>query len=202
MENIFLFGASYHGKVIKEICDDQKIQIEAFIDDSPKDKFLLDIPIISLEKFKGSINTKTLISIGNNNTRKKISEKFKFKYISIVHSKATISDSVKIDVGTTVMAGAIINVDTKIGKHGIINTGAVIEHDCKIGDFVHISPNATVTGNVSIGEGTHLGAGATVIPNIKIGKWVTIGAGAVIIKDIPDYAVVVGNPGKIIKYNY
>ena len=36
--------------------------------------------------------------------------------------------------------------------------------------------------------------------NIKIGKWVTVGAGAVIIKDIPDYAVVVGNPGRIIKY--
>ena len=50
-----------------------------------------------------------------------------------------------------------------------------------------------------MGEGTHIGAGATIIPNLKIGKWATIGAGAVVIKDVPDYAVVVGNPGRIIK---
>jgi len=50
-------------------------------------------------------------------------------------------------------------------------------------------------------EGPHVGAGAVVIPNIIIGKWVTIGAGAVIIKDIPDFAVVVGNPGRVIKIN-
>ena len=56
-------------------------------------------------------------------------------------------------------------------------------------------------GNVEIGEGTHIGSGAIVIPNVVIGKWAVIGAGAVIIKDVPDYAVVVGNPGKIIKYN-
>jgi acetyltransferase-like isoleucine patch superfamily enzyme len=46
-----------------------------------------------------------------------------------------------------------------------------------------------------------VGIGAVVIPKISIGKWVTIGAGAVIIRDVPDFAVVVGNPGKIIKYN-
>lgn len=36
---------------------------------------------------------------------------------------------------------------------------------------------------------------------VKIGKWVTIGAGTVVLNDVPDYAVIVGNPGKIIKYN-
>ncbi|MFC0184902.1 DapH/DapD/GlmU-related protein [Pseudarcicella hirudinis] len=68
-------------------------------------------------------------------------------------------------------------------------------------DFVHISPNACICGGVSIGEGTHIGAGAIVIQGISIGRWATIGAGAVIVKNVPDYAVVVGNPGKIIKYN-
>ena len=38
-----------------------------------------------------------------------------------------------------------------------------------------------------------------VIPNINIGKWCVIGAGAVITKDVPDYSLVVGIPGKIIK---
>jgi acetyltransferase EpsM len=46
-----------------------------------------------------------------------------------------------------------------------------------------------------------IGIGAILIPGITIGKWVTIGAGTVVLSDVPDYAVVVGNPGKIIKYN-
>jgi acetyltransferase EpsM len=54
---------------------------------------------------------------------------------------------------------------------------------------------------VFVGEGTQVGIGACVIQGVKIGKWATIGAGAVIINDVPDYAVVVGNPGKVIKFN-
>jgi acetyltransferase EpsM len=38
-----------------------------------------------------------------------------------------------------------------------------------------------------------------VIQGITIGKWATIGAGAVILSDVPDYATVVSNPGRIIK---
>ena len=46
-----------------------------------------------------------------------------------------------------------------------------------------------------------MGIGAVIIQGVKIGNWVTIGAGTIILNDVPDYAVIVGNPGKIIKYN-
>ena len=97
------------------------------------------------------------------------------------------------------------NVNDVFLKHKpdvIINTAAIIEHDCNLEDFVHVSPSATLSGNVSVGTGTLIGTGAIVIPNIKIGNWCTIGAGAVIIDDVPDGATVIGNPAKIIKYNY
>lgn len=68
-----------------------------------------------------------------------------------------------------------------------------------LGDFVHISPNAALSENVEIGEGSHIGVGASVIQGVKIGKWCTVGAGAAIINDVPDYSVVVGVPGRIIK---
>ena len=48
-------------------------------------------------------------------------------------------------------------------------------------------------------EGTHIGAGATVIPEVTIGKWCIIGAGAVITQNLPDYSMVVGVPGKVIR---
>jgi sugar O-acyltransferase (sialic acid O-acetyltransferase NeuD family) len=200
MYKICLFGASGHGKVIKDIIESSKGKVEAFFDDSPNTNILLEIPVFTSDKIKNFSNNKFVVSIGDNLIRQKVSKKLAVEYISVVHSFATVSDSVRIKEGTVVMAGTIINASTKIGKHCILNTNSVVEHDCKIEDFVHISPSATVNGNVGVGEGTHVGAGAVIIPNITIGKWVTIGAGAVVINDIPDYAIVVGNPAKIIKY--
>jgi acetyltransferase-like isoleucine patch superfamily enzyme len=68
-------------------------------------------------------------------------------------------------------------------------------------DYVHIAPRVVLCGNVQIGTGTLVGAGATVIPGKKIGRWVTIGAGSVVTRDIPDYAVAVGHPARVIKFN-
>lgn len=201
MSKICLFGASGHGKVVKEIALSNALEVVAFFDDAPKPPFLCKTPVLSKGEIEKYLNNSFVISIGNNKIREKISSENKYSYTTLIHKKSIISSSVKIDKGTVVMAGAIINTDVEIGKHVIINTNAIVEHDCFIGDFVHISPNATITGNVAINKGTHVGAGAVVIPNIKIGKWVTIGAGSVVIKDVPDYAVVAGNPSKIIKYN-
>jgi sugar O-acyltransferase (sialic acid O-acetyltransferase NeuD family) len=99
------------------------------------------------------------------------------------------------------MAGVSINSGVNVGKHSIINTNSCIDHDCVLNDFVHVSPNAALAGSVTVGEGTHIGISACVIQGIKIGTWATIGAGAVVVDDVPDYAVVVGNPARIIKYN-
>tara|TARA_R110001632_G_scaffold63953_2_gene152398 strand:+ start:10920 stop:11531 length:612 start_codon:yes stop_codon:yes gene_type:complete len=201
MNKICLFGASEQGKVVKDVAASNGRKIEVFFDDNPKREFIYDVPVYLSERIKDYQHFKFLISIGDNRIRKIISEKIKTSFAILIDKTAITAKSVFIDEGSVVMAGVIINADVKIGKHVIINTAAVVEHDCKIGDFVHISPSVTITGNVSIGEGSHIGAGSVIIPNITIGKWATIGAGSIIIKNIPDYAVVVGNPGKIIKYN-
>lgn len=200
MNKICLFGASGHGKVVLETIESKGYKVLAFVDDNPLYDKVLGVSVFDPNKLKDFFSGKFIISIGDNTIRKKISKQFKLEYTKAVHHKSVVSKSVEIKEGTVVMAGAVINAATKIGEHCIINSNAVVEHDCAISDFVHISPNATITGNVSIGEGTHVGAGAIIIPNLKIGKWVTIGAGAVVLKDIPDYAVAVGNPAKIIKY--
>ncbi len=199
-KEVYLYGSSGHGKVIKEIANNSNVNVVAFVDDNPKSNILLNVPVFKTSQLEDVIDNKQfVISIGNNKIRKIISEKLSKISDAIIDTSAQISNFVTIGKGTVVMPSVVINPDTNIGAHVILNTGAIIEHDCKIGDFAHISPNATITGGVSVGEGTHIGAGAIVIPGIKIGKWVTVGAGAVIINDIPDYTTVVGNPGKIIK---
>ncbi|WP_299115573.1 acetyltransferase [uncultured Winogradskyella sp.] len=201
MSKICLYGASGHGKVVKDVASSINIVVEVFVDDNPQNGFIDDICVVTSKEMQAYKENKFVISIGNNQLRKLISKKIINGFTTLIHKTATISSKVTIEEGTVIMNSSIINADTSIGKHVIINTAAVIEHDCQIEDFVHISPNATITGNVHIGEGSHIGAGAIIIPNITVGKWVTIGAGAVIISDVPDYAVVVGNPGKIKKYN-
>ncbi|TGN26699.1 acetyltransferase [Empedobacter tilapiae] len=196
---MYLYGASGHGKVIVEIAEENNINIEGFLDEDLSKNQLLNYPIINELPDK---NIEVVISIGNNQVRKKIAEEnTQFSYLILIHPKAVISKRATIKEGTVIMTGVSINSEVKIGKHCIINTNASIDHDCIIDDFAHISPNVALAGNVEVGEGTHVGIGACVIQGVRIGKWCTIGAGAVIIKDIPDYAVAVGNPAKILKYN-
>ena len=199
---MYLFGASGHCKVIIDIINENYLfEIKAIIDDDPKLDAIFGIDVIKTVHFKFDLDDNLFIAIGNNFIRKKITEKYPLKYPVLIHPKAIVASSVSIGEGSVVMAAAIINPDVVVAKQCIINTGAIIEHDCVLNDFVHISPNVALAGNVKIGEGTHVGIGSCVIQGVVIGKWVTIGAGAVIIKDVPDYAVVVGNPGRIIKYN-
>jgi sugar O-acyltransferase (sialic acid O-acetyltransferase NeuD family) len=195
---MYLYGASGHCKVIIEILRSENVAIEAVHDDNAVADTILGVPVrpVSFSPLYESI-----ISIGNNSIRKKIAEKLNTRFAVAIHKSAIVSPSSTVGKGTVVMAGAAINADSVIGSHCIINTGAVVEHDCTIGDYAHISPNAALAGNVSVGEGTQIGIGSAVIQGVKIGKWVTVGAGCVIIRDVPDYAIVVGNPGRIIKYN-
>lgn len=198
---MYLYGAKGHAKVVIELLELSGKKIDGLFDDNGEIVALSGYKVSSPPGKDEKITAEVVISIGDNEARKRISERFKFQYASVVHPKALVSLRSIIGEGTVVMGNATINCSTKIGKHVIVNTSASIDHDCIIEDFAHISPNATLCGNVHIGEGTHVGAGAVIIPGIKIGQWVTIGAGAVVITNIPDYAVVVGVPAKILKYN-
>jgi len=142
-----------------------------------------------------------VIAIGNNQIREKIAQVISHRPGSIIHPSVTVDTKVHIDEGTVMLHGAIIQRDVNIGKHVIVNTGASIDHDCSIHDFSHIAPHATLCGNVEIGYGTLVGAGSVIHPGVKIGKWCTIGIGAAVMRDVPDFSVVIGNPGRVIKKN-
>lgn len=196
---MFLYGASGHGKVIAEIAEMQKINIEGFIDANESIISLLDYEVY--HKIP-SVAESLFISIGDNSIRKRIYlENKNLHYPILIHPDSQITKRIKMGQGTVVMAGVTINCDTSVGEHCIINTNASIDHDCSLEDFVHISPNVALAGGVYIKEGAHIGIGASIIPGIKIGKWSVVGAGSVVIKDVPDFAVVVGNPSRIIKFN-
>lgn len=201
MDKYYLYGASGHGKVILEILQCNHLSVAGVFDDSVKGLMFGSIPLLGAftnEKInKGFL----IISVGDNAARKMLVQKTGASFGRAIHPASVISTSAFIGEGTAVMAGAVVNAEAVIGNHVILNTNSSIDHHCVIEDYVHIAPNTALAGAVKVGEGSLLGIGTAVIPGVKIGKWCTIGAGSVVIADLPDYAVAVGAPAKIIKYN-
>jgi acetyltransferase-like isoleucine patch superfamily enzyme len=62
-----------------------------------------------------------------------------------------------------------------------------------------ISHQGITAQGISIGSGSWIGSGAIILDGVKIGRNVVIGAGAVVSKDVPDYAVAVGNPARVVR---
>lgn len=146
------------------------------------------------------------IGIGNPILRKKMFEKFtQIGGIptSTISLDAKIgSKEISIGFGTNILDGAIISNSVTIGIGCMIYYNAILTHDCIIGDFVEISPSAILLGRCTVGSYAQIGANAIILPDISVGINVIIGAGAIITKNVPDNAVVYGNPAKIKRYSY
>jgi acetyltransferase-like isoleucine patch superfamily enzyme len=66
---------------------------------------------------------------------------------------------------------------------------------------VFFSYGVNVGASINLERNVFCGAGSTIMTGVKnVGKNSLIGAGALVVKDLPDYAIVVGNPAKILKY--
>jgi sugar O-acyltransferase (sialic acid O-acetyltransferase NeuD family) len=142
-----------------------------------------------------------IIAIGDNSIRKKVAERTRHAFTNAIHPSVILSKFATLGNGNMLLHGSIVQAQSRIANHVIINTGTNVDHDCVIEDYVHLAPGVVLCGCVSVGEGAFIGAGTVVIPGKKIGAWATVGAGSVVISDIPEFAVAVGNPAKVIKYN-
>ncbi|MGK0378070.1 acetyltransferase [Patiriisocius sp. Uisw_017] len=198
MKEIQVYGAGGHSfAVIELIRALEEYTPTSIVDDKPNCGTLLGIPV---KKFTKKDSTKTsAIAIGNNKSRKKVFEQLSGDFPIFVHPSAVVYPSAKIGQGCVVFPNSVIDADVHLDEFCIVNNNATVSHNVRLGKFVHIAIQASICGGVEIGEGTLIGAGSIILPETKIGKWVTIGAGAVVTKDIPDNALVYGNPGKIIK---
>ncbi|GAB5400302.1 MAG: acetyltransferase [Aureisphaera sp.] len=199
MNDLILYGAGGHSFAMVELIRSiNGLQVQHIYDDAPRNDFILGVPV---SKYNGQELNKAsvCISVGNNEVRKKLSQKINADFPILMHPSAVVYPSAEIGLGTTIMAQAVIDASVSLGRFCIVNHNATVAHNAVVGDYCHIAINAAIAGGVTIGEGTLVGAGSVVLPGIKVGVGVVIGAGAVVTKDIPNGATVYGNPGKIIK---
>jgi len=144
---------------------------------------------------------------------------------AIVEEGAQLGEGTRIWHFAHVRKGAKIGKNGNIGKDVYIDTNVVIGDNCKIQNFASLYHGLTVGNDVFIGphvcftndiyprakiwsddkiaktvvkDGASIGANSTIVAGITIGKYAMIGAGSVVTKDVPDYALVVGNPARVV----
>jgi len=127
-----------------------------------------------------------------------------------------VGDETKIGAFVEIQKNAKVGRRCKISSHTFICEGVTIEDEVFIGHnvtFVNDSfPRATSgTGVLQteqdwkvevtlVKKRASIGSGATVLANVVIGENALIGAGCVVTRDVPANAIMVGNPGKVVRY--
>ncbi|MBM4133202.1 MAG: N-acetyltransferase [Nitrospira sp.] len=122
-----------------------------------------------------------------------------------------------------IMKGAVVGKDCSIGQNVFIGAGAVVGDGVKIQNNVSVYDRVTLEDHVFCGpsmvftnvinprshisrkqeyratlirQGATLGANATILCGLTIGRFAFIGAGAVVTRDVSDFALITGNPGR------
>lgn len=121
----------------------------------------------------------------------KIGRNCNFGQNIVVSPGCTIGDNVKVQNNVSIYTGVILEDDVFCGPSmvftNVINPRSHIERKDEYRE-------------TRVGRGASIGANATIVCGHDLGKYCFIGAGAVITREVPDYALVVGNPGRLVGY--
>ena len=131
-----------------------------------------------------------------------------------INNTTVIGKNCKIHRNIYLDDGVVVGDFVKIQDNVMIPSGVTIETGVFIGPSVSFTNDKNPRSITPIGElkdstnwiesktivkhGASIGANATIVCGVTIGEWAMIGAGTVVIKDIPNHALVVGNPANII----
>lgn len=144
---------------------------------------------------------------------------------SYIDDNVDIGSKTKIWHFSHILANTKIGMNCSLGQNVVVGPNVRVGNDVKIQNNVSIYDGVTLEDNVFcgpscvftnvinprseivrkeeykktiVGKGASIGANATIVCGNNLGKYCFIGAGAVVTKDIPDFALVAGNPAKII----
>jgi UDP-2-acetamido-3-amino-2,3-dideoxy-glucuronate N-acetyltransferase len=121
------------------------------------------------------------------------------------------------EIGKNCSVGQNVNIgnNVKIGNHVKIQNNVSVYEGVELEDYVFCGPSMVFTNikvprsefpqrgseyyqKTLVKKSASIGANATIVCGVTIGEYALIGSGAVVTKDVPDYALVIGNPGRVV----
>lgn len=137
---------------------------------------------------------------------------------SSIWNRAVLRNGARLGDECIVGRDAFIDEGVRIGDRVKIQNGALVYHGVTVGDGVFIGPGAILTNDrfpraitptgelargddwtvspIELRDGCSIGAGAVVVAGTVVGRFATVGAGSVVTRDVPDHALVAGNPAR------
>lgn len=142
---------------------------------------------------------------------------------AVIDEGCSIGQGTRIWHFSHILPGTVIGSNCNLGQNVVIGPDVSVGNGCKIQNNVSVYKGVTLEGDVFCGpsmvftnvfnpranirrmdearptlvrQGASLGANSTVVCGVTIGRFAFVGAGAVITRDVPDYALVYGNPAR------
>ena len=129
----------------------------------------------------------------------------KIWHFSHIMPDCKIGENCNIGQNVVISPGVVLGNNVKVQNNVSIYTGVICENDVFLGPamvFTNvINPRSAIIrkneyAKTLVKQGASIGANATIVCGHDIGRYAFIGAGAVVTKDVPDYALVIGNPAR------
>jgi len=135
-----------------------------------------------------------------------IGQDTKIWHFSHIMRDCSIGERCNIGQNVVISPGCRIGTNVKIQNNVSVYTGVILEDDVFVGPsavFTNvINPRSAIRRqdeyrHTTVRRGASIGANATIVCGHTLGQYCFVGAGSVVTRDIPNYAMVVGNPGRI-----
>ncbi len=188
----------------REALDSLNVSV-VFVDDEKSGTTVYGFPVEDRRALAHWLSSRVLAVPGGPKTfrrRKEIIQSLGVddeRWATVVHPSAVVSKYA--NVGRNVYLGpfATIHAGATIHDHAVVMAGAVVHHDVVVGPYAMLCARAVLAGETTVGEGAFVGAGACVRQQTTIGSGALVGMGACVVDDVAPYAVVAGNPARIIR---